>query len=230
MISAYLTGRSANRGACTQSCRWNYHLMEQSRPGEFFPVEEDENGMTILSSFDMNCLDFLDQIIDAGVISFKIEGRMKSPYYVATVTNAYRKRLDGILNGTATPESIVFLQRELNAASHRSYASGFYYGEMKRHTPDDGAYYQDCTFVGTVCKTLPNGRIRVEQRNRIRSGDRIEVLSPHSLGLSFTVRNMTDAQGVPIEIASRPMERFDMDAPSEVQPGDLLRIRSAQAK
>lgn len=226
MISAYLTGRSANRGACTQSCRWKFHLMEETRPGEFFPVEEDENGMTILSSFDMNCLGFLDQIADAGVVSFKIEGRMKSPYYVATVTNAYRKRLDGILNGTTTPESIALLQSELNAASHRSYATGFYFGEMKHHSPDDGAYYQDCTFVGVVKERLDSGRIRVEQRNRIRLGDRIEVLSPESLGLSFTAANMTDPEGNPIEIASRPTELFDMDAPAAVAPGDLLRIRT----
>lgn len=228
MISAYLNDRSANRGACTQSCRWKYHLMEETRPGEFFPVEENDNGMTILSSFDMNCLDFLDQIIDAGVISFKIEGRMKSPYYVATVTNAYRKRLDGILSGTTTPESIQLLQQELNAASHRAYASGFYFGAMKKHTPDDGAYYQDCTFVGVV-QSVADGRMQVEQRNRVREGDRIEVLSPDSLGLAFTAANMTDADGQHIDIASRPTEIFWMEAPDHgVAPGDLLRIRTAQ--
>ncbi|MBQ3575315.1 MAG: U32 family peptidase, partial [Clostridia bacterium] len=123
MISAYLTDRSANRGACTQSCRWKFHLTEETRPGEFFPVVEDERGTTILSSFDMNCIDFLDQIMEAGVVSFKLEGRMKSPFYVATVTNAYRKRIDGILSGTATKESVQLLRRELCAASHRPYAS-----------------------------------------------------------------------------------------------------------
>ena len=226
MISAYLNDRSANRGACTQPCRWKYHLMEETRPGEFFPVEENENGMTILSSFDMNCLVFIDKIIDAGVVSFKIEGRMKSPYYVATVTNAYRKRIDGILNGTATPESIAALQQELNAASHRSYATGFYFGAMKKHAPDDGAYYQDCTFVGVVHE-VKDGRMRVEQRNRVRLGDRIEVLSPESLGLAFTAANMTDPDGNPMEIASRPTEIFWMDAPEKgVAPGDLLRIRN----
>lgn len=228
MISAYLNDRSANRGACTQSCRWKYHLMEETRPGEFFPVEENDNGMTILSSFDMNCLDFLNQIIDTGVVSFKIEGRMKSPYYVATVTNAYRKRLDGILYGTTTPESIKLLQQELNAASHRAYASGFYFGAMKKHTPDDGAYYQDCTFVGVV-QSVCNGRMQIEQRNRVREGDRIEVLSPDSLGLAFTAANMTDADGQRIDIASRPTEIFWMDAPAHgIAPGDLLRIRTVR--
>lgn len=227
MISAYLTGRSANRGACAQSCRWTYHLMEEKRPGQFFPVEEDDRGMTILSSFDMNCLSFLDKIMDAGVVSFKIEGRMKSPYYVATVTNAYRKRIDAILSGTASREHTEMLQRELDAASHRPYASGFYFGEMKHHAPDEGAYLQDCTFVGVVREVLPGGRIRFETRNRIFAGDRVEILSPDSLGLSFVAANITNADGAPEASASRPSEIYEMDCAQKIAVGDLLRIRNA---
>ena len=227
MLSAYLTGRSANRGACTQSCRWNYHLMEEKRPGEFFPVEEDERGTTILSSHDLCCIEFLDQIARAGVTAFKVEGRMKSPYYVATVTGAYRRRLDGLSRGPIGPEELSALRRELDAVSHRAYASGFYFGEMKRHAPDDGIYRQDCVFIGTVMQRLPGGRIRVQQRNRVRRGDVLEVLSPGSLGLSFTAENLTDAQGRQIEQAAVPMTLFDMDAPEAVGPGDLLRIRVA---
>ncbi len=228
MLSAYLTGRSANRGGCAQSCRWSFHLMEEKRPGEFFPVEEDAAGTTILSSFDLNCLDFVDQILDAGVTSLKLEGRMKSPYYVATVTNAYRRRIDGILDGTTTPALLDVLRSELDAASHRAYASGFYFGAMKQHAPDDGTYRQDCVFVGTVVDRLPEGRARVEARNRIREGDALEVLSPNALGLRFVARNLTDGAGNPIEAANVPMMRFDLDAPPEVQPGDLLRIRLPQ--
>ena len=224
MISAYLTGRSANRGACTQSCRWKYHLMEETRPGEYFPVEEDENGTTIFSSFDMNCLDFLDEIMDAGVVSFKLEGRMKSPFYVATVTNAYRKRIDGILGGTASPAQIALLRQELNAASHRPYATGFYFGEMKRHAPDDGVYLQDTNFVGVV-KDVLNGRIAVEVRNRIFEGDRIEILSPHSLGESFIAREMMDSAGIAVSAASRPSEIYTMACDRPIEAGDLLRVR-----
>ncbi len=224
MISAYLTGRSANKGACTQSCRWKYHLMEESRPGEFFPVEEDERGMTILSSFDMNCLPFLDQIMDAGVVSFKIEGRMKSPFYVATITNAYRKRIDGILRGNPSKEEIALLQRELNAASHRPYASGFYFGEMKHHAPDDGSYLQDTNFVGVV-KSVQNGRIAVEVRNRIFEGDRIEILSPDSLNEAFIAREIADSEGVAVSAASRPSEIYTMACNAKVAEGDLLRVR-----
>lgn len=227
MISAYLTGRSANRGACAQSCRWTYHLMEEKRPGQFFPVEEDDKGMTILSSLDMNCLSFLDQIMDAGVVSFKIEGRMKSPYYVATAVNAYRKRIDAILSGTATAEHTEMLQRELNAASHRPYSTGFYFGELKHHAPDEGSYLQDCTFVGVVKELLPNGRIRFETRNKINAGDRVEILSPDSLGLSFIAQNITSADGTPEAAAARPSEIYEMDCGQTVAPGDLLRIRIA---
>ena len=227
MISAYLTSRSANKGACAQSCRWTYHLMEEKRPGEYFPVEEDENGMTILSSFDMNCLDFLDQIMDAGVTSFKLEGRMKSPYYVATVTNAYRKRIDGILDGSADAAQIALLQRELNAASHRPYASGFYFGEMKRHGSDDGSYLQDCNFVGVV-RGVQDGRIAVEVRNRIFEGDRIEILSPDSLNASFVARDILDNQGSAVRAATRPSEIYTMACDAPVSEGDLLRVRIAK--
>lgn len=227
MISAYLTSRSANKGACAQSCRWTYHLMEEKRPGEYFPVEEDEHGMTILSSFDMNCLDFLDQIMDAGVTSFKLEGRMKSPYYVATVTNAYRKRIDGILDGSTDAAQVALLQRELNAASHRPYASGFYFGEMKRHAPDDGSYLQDCNFVGVV-RGVEEGRIAVEVRNRIFEGDRIEILSPDSLNASFVARDILDNTGAAVSAATRPSEIYTMTCDAPVSEGDLLRVRIAK--
>ena len=224
MISAYLTGRSANRGACTQSCRWRYHLVEEKRPGEFFPVEEDERGVTILSSHDLNCLDFLDQIAGAGVTSFKIEGRMKSPYYVATVTNAYRQRLDG-LGAPADAGTLALLRRELNAVSHRAYASGFYFGEMKRHAPDDGVYHQDCVFVGVVRENLGGGRVRVELRNRIRRGDALEILRPGSLGEGMVAENLATPDGTPVEQVVEPMTLFDMDAPEGLEKGDMLRQR-----
>lgn len=228
MISAYLAGRSANRGACAQSCRWTYHLMEEKRPGQFFPVEEDDRGTTILSSLDLCCIDFLDQIAAAGVTSFKIEGRMKSPFYVATVVNAYRKRLDALKTGNADDMQLALLRRELNAASHRPYSSGFYFGELKHHAPDEGAYLQDCTFVGVVRERLSGGRILFECRNRIREGDRVELLSPESLGLSFVAGNIRSESGLPEPAAARPSEIYSMDCGCPAAPGDLLRIRTAE--
>ena len=228
MISAYLSGRSANRGACAQSCRWTYHLMEEKRPGQFFPVEEDDRGTTILSSLDLCCIDFLDRIAAAGVTSFKIEGRMKSPYYVATVVNAYRKRLDALKTGHADEAQLALLRRELNAASHRPYSSGFYFGELKHHAPDEGAYLQDCTFVGVVRERLSGGRILFECRNRIREGDRVEILSPDSLGLSFVAGNIRSESGLPEPAAARPSEIYSMDCGCPAAPGDLLRMRTAE--
>ena len=228
MISAYLSGRSANRGACAQSCRWTYHLMEEKRPCQFFPVEEDDRGTTILSSLDLCCIDFLDRIAAAGVTSFKIEGRMKSPYYVATVVNAYRKRLDALKTGNADDMQLALLRRELNAASHRPYSSGFYFGELKHHAPDEGAYLQDCTFVGVVRERLSGGRILFECRNRIREGDRVEILSPDSLGLSFVAGNIRSESGLPESAAARPSEIYSMDCGCPAAPGDLLRIRTAE--
>ena len=225
MISAYLTGRSANRGGCTQSCRWRYHLVEEKRPGEFFPVEEDDRGTTILSSHDLNCLDFLDQIAAAGVTSFKIEGRMKSPYYVATVTNAYRQRLDGLANGPASSEFLALLQRELDAVSHRTYASGFYFGQMRRHAPDDGVYRQDCVFAGVVMERLDSGRVRIQLRNPIHRSDVLEVLSPGSLGRTLLAEGLTTPDGRALAQVVEPMVLFDMDAPPELAAGDMLRKR-----
>ena len=224
MISAYLTGRSANRGACAQSCRWKYHLMEETRPGEFFPVEEDERGTTILSSFDLNCMDFLDQLMDAGVSSFKIEGRMKSPFYVATVVGAYRRRMDSLLRGTANVQETEMLQRELRAASHRPYSSGFYFGKLKRHAPDDGVYLQDTQFVGVVRRVF-GSRIEIELRNRIFEGADVEILSPNSLGAHFSAHDIRDAEGNPVEAATRPSEIYSMNCDANVSEGDLLRIR-----
>ncbi|MBR2799209.1 MAG: U32 family peptidase [Clostridia bacterium] len=225
MISVFLTGRSANRGACTQSCRWRYHLVEEKRPGEFFPVEEDERGTTILSSHDLNCMDFLDRIADAGITSFKIEGRMKSPYYVATVANAYRQRLDALAGGPADPGTLALLRRELDAVSHRAYASGFYFGEMKRHAPDDGVYHQDCLFVGVVRQRLGGGRVRVELRNRVRQGDALEILAPGRLGRALVAERLALPDGTPLNEVAEPMTLFDMDAPAWLEAGDMLRRR-----
>ena len=217
-ISTYLTGRSGNRGECTQPCRWRYHLVEQTRPNEFFPVEEGERGTTLLSSRDMKCIDFIDELVDAGVTSFKIEGRMKSPYYVATVVNAYRHAIDK----TAPVE---LLSQELDCVSHRPYSSGFYYGELERYMPDDDmAYKQDKVFAGIV-KSCENGRLTLEQRNHFKEGDVFEVISPKSIGLSFTVENMYNGEGEKVEKAPHPQETIIIDCPFELSEGDILRKR-----
>ncbi len=217
-ISSYLTGRSGNRGECTQPCRWRYSLVEQTRPGEYFPIEENDKGTTILSSRDMNCLSFIDELVDAGVSSFKIEGRMKSPYYVATVVNAYRHAIDKTAD-------IALLQNELNCVSHRPYSTGFYFGELNKYMPDDDMEYkQDKVFAGVV-KKCENGRLTLQQRNHFTEGDIFEIVSPNSIGLSFEVKNMVNEQGEPVTVAPHPQELITVDCPYELTEGDILRKR-----
>lgn len=218
MLSAYLTGRSGNRGECTQSCRWRYHIVEQTRPGEFIPVEETENGTTLLSSYDMNCMPFMDQLMDAGIKSFKIEGRMKSAYYVATVVNAYRHRIDGT-------GSVADLLAELNCASHRPYSSGFYFDELRRHKPDEGAYEQDCVFVGVV-KAVSGTDCEVEVRNKLIAGSELEILSPHTVGQVAHIEGMYNSLGEPIPQETRAGTIVRLKLDTVLHPGDFLRIRT----
>ncbi len=217
-ISSMLTGRSGNRGECTQPCRWGYALMEQKRPGEYFPLEETESGTNIISSRDLNCLGILDRLQAAGVSSYKIEGRMKTPFYVATVVGAYRRKIDG----TATDEQ---LMRELNAISHRPYATGFYEEYLFKYNPDlQLPYVSECSFAGTVLKA-EEGRFFMEQRGKFEVGDTLEVVSPNSLGLSFTVTHIEDEEGNEMESAPHAMQKVWVDCPHNLQAGDLIRKR-----
>jgi len=218
LLSAYLNDRSGNRGECTQPCRWNYRLMEEKRPGEYFPIYEDEDGTSILSSQDLNCAPILQELIDAGICSLKIEGRMKSAYYVATVVNAYRRLLDKTL-------SLEEAMAELDCISHRKYFAGFYHGSTAKYaTHADDIYTQTCTFIGIVEK-VHKGKIFVRQRNYFSEGDQLEVLSPYSFGESFTVKNLQNEEGQPINRASLVMSLVTMDCPLSLHEGDILRIR-----
>lgn len=218
LISSYLTGKSGNHGDCTQPCRWMYNIVEEKRPEQHFTVIEENGSSAILSSHDLCCIDFLDEIAKAGVISFKIEGRMKSPYYVATVTNAYRQRL----NGSASLET---LHHELECASHRPYSSGFYYGALKYDHNNDGLYRQSCKFIGIVQNEDSTGRYFVEMRNKFCVGDTLEVLSPYSSGQSFTVTNIIDKDGNIRESAHIPREILSVECPIKLHEGDILRKR-----
>lgn len=217
-ISSMLTGRSGNQGECTQPCRWGYHLTEQKRPGEFFPIEEHENGTNILSSRDLCCLSLVDDLKKAGVVSFKIEGRMKTPYYVATVVRAYRNKIDG----TAPDE---LLLQELEAVSHRPYSTGFYLGDMFRYKPDEQLpYVTTCSFAGTVL-AKEEGRVLIEQRSKFSVGDTLEIVSPRFFGGSFVVESITDEEGTPQESANHAMQKVWVNCDEPLEVGDLVRTR-----
>lgn len=218
LISAYLTGRSGNRGECTQPCRWTYRLVEEKRPGEYFPVIEGDDGSAILSSQDMCCAEILPRLAAAGVTSFKIEGRMKTAYYVATVVNAYRALLDGKLS----PQQAL---AELDCASHRQRSTGFYLGPAPQCQPDGPQEYeQDCIFTANVLG-YKDGRLLVRQRNRFCTGDRLECLTPGRFGLAFTAQDMRLEDGTRVDVANHPNMILSMDCPVELSAGDMLRVR-----
>ena len=218
LLSAYLHGRSGNRGDCAQPCRYRYALCEEGKDGEYFPSLENERGTMLLSSRDLNAMPFLNRLTEAGVNSLKIEGRMKSTYYVATVVNAYRHRLDG----TAPAECCL---AELDCASHREYTSGFYFGPKPDMPPAGASYRQECTFIALVLGRQENGRYLIEQRNRFCVGDRLELLSPNSMGEHFVVEDLQTEDGEPVQAAPHPQQRLSIACPLELAPGDLLRRR-----
>lgn len=218
LISAFLAGRDSNRGDCAQPCRWRYHLVEESRPDELMPVFEDERGTTIMSSRDLKTIEFLDKIIDAGVTSFKIEGRMKSPYYVATVTNAYRKAIDH-----SAP--LELLEDEILSASHREFSTGFYFGKIKHEPPAPDGYKQNAQFSAVVLGS-DGERVKIEQRNRFFLGDTLEVLSPNSTGEKFLVEEMWDEEGNAVEAAPHPQQKLYIKSRLNLQAGDILRKRA----
>ena len=217
LISSYLTGRSGNRGECSQPCRWSYSIMEAKRPGEYFDLEETESGTSILSSHDLCAIDLLDELKAAGVNSFKIEGRMKSSYYVATAVNAYRRALDGTLPLAACRDELACLQ-------HRPYTTGFYHGELKLGHYNDGKYQAACRFMANVLG-WEDGILKLRQRNNFKVGDRLEVLSPKGEPMSFTVEWIRNEDGEYQQAAPHPNQTVFVPCPAELRAGDMLRRR-----
>ncbi len=215
LLSSAILGRSGNRGDCAQPCRWRYALVEETRQNQSFPIVEEDGFSYILSSRDLNCIELLDELIDAGVTSLKIEGRMKTEYYVAVVVNAYRR----VLDGTMTVDEA---QRELLSVSHRPYTTGFYHGELPQDHSNAGVYTQTHRFVGTVL-SCENGVATVEQRNRFAKGDALEVVSPALTNAVLHADAITDETGAPIELANRVKAILHIKTDLPLKPGDLLR-------
>ncbi len=221
LISSYMNGRSGNRGECTQPCRWEYYLVERNRPNEYMKLEEYPDHSALLSSHDMKAIGFLDKLADAGIDSFKIEGRMKTEYYVSHVVNAYRRAID-----KSAP--LELLEEELGAISHRPYNSGFYFGELVHNHKNDGLYHWDCTFAGVALDDCKDGKLLIQQRNFFKLGDTVEVLSPDSFGMKFTATKIVNENGEECESACHPQEILTLDCDAPVKKGDILRIRTAK--
>ena len=194
LLSNYMTGRDSNRGACAQPCRYQYALMEEKRPGEYFPVFEDEKGTYIMNSRDMCMIDHLDDLMDAGVDCLKIEGRAKSAYYAAIVTGAYRHVLDDVAAGR--PVDPVW-RDEVEHVSHRHYSTGFFYGQPGQFY-EDARYIRDWQICAVVTDCTPEGLATLSLRNKFACGDQVEVVGPDTKPFTMTAPMMTDSQGLPL--------------------------------
>lgn len=224
LLSNFMVGRDANRGSCTHPCRWKYSLVEEKRPGEYYPIEEDERGSYIMNSRDLCMLDKLPDLIDAGIYSLKIEGRMKSPFYVATVVSAYRAALDSYLEN---PDNYEFQKKwftELCKASHREFYHGFYYSKPDSNGQNYSSsdYTREYSFIGVVRGfEADTGLTIVEQRNKICVADDIEVFGPHTEYSDETVREMYDADNNPIDSAPHPQQIIKVKL-SKTYPADFI--------
>ena len=219
LLSNYMTGRDANRGQCAQPCRYQYALMEEKRPGEYFPVFEDEKGTYIMNSRDMCMIDHLDDFMDAGVDCLKIEGRAKSGYYAAIVTGAYRHVLDDIAAGR--PIDPVW-RDEVEHVSHRHYSTGFFYGQPGQYY-DNARYIRDWQICAVVTDCDENGLATVSLRNKFAAGDQLEVVGPDTRPFTITAPVMTDCDGLPLHEPKTPQMVFTMQLPKPVPPLSFLR-------
>ena len=222
LLSNYMTGRDANRGACAQPCRYQYALVEEKRPGEYFPIGEDAGGAYILNSRDMCMIDHIPELIDAGLDSLKIEGRAKSAYYAAVVTGAYRHAIDAALDGR--PLDPVW-RDEVEKVSHRPYSTGFYFGEPGQHT-SHSRYVRDWQIMAVVTSCAPDGTALCELRNKLSAGDELELVGPGLKPVPVTVEGLTDGDGLPIPEARKPQMPFYFRLPIQAPPLSLLRRKA----
>ena len=226
LLSNFMAGRDANRGACTHPCRWKYALVEEQRPGQYYPIEEDGYGSYILNSRDLCMIDHIPDLAEAGVYSLKIEGRMKSMYYVATVVTAYRAAIDSYLSD---PENYVFDTKyydELCKASHREFTHGFYYNKPtdKDQNYLTSDYTRDYSFIGLVRETdETTGLTTVEQRNKFSVGDIVEIFGPYTPYYEETIREMYDEEGNPVQSAPHPQQILRIRFERIPEEGFILR-------
>ena len=219
LLSNYMTGRDSNRGACAQPCRYQYALMEEKRPGEYFPVFEDEKGTYIMNSRDMCMIDHLDDLMAGGVDCLKIEGRAKSAYYAAIVTGAYRHVLDDVAAGRAVDP---VWRDEVEHVSHRHYATGFFYGQPGQYY-ENSRYIRDWQICAVVTDCDSGGNATLSLRNKFAAGDVVEIVGPDVKPFSITVPMMTDVDGEPLSEPKTPQMIFHMKLPHAVPPMSFVR-------
>ncbi|MBO8463279.1 MAG: U32 family peptidase [Firmicutes bacterium] len=226
LLSNYMTGRDANRGACTHPCRWKYSLVEENRPGEYMPVFENERGTYIFNSKDLNMIEHIPELVEAGVDSFKIEGRMKTALYVATVARTYRKAIDDYLESEEKYRAnLDYYRSEISKCTYRQFTTGFYFGKTDENSQiyDNNTYIKEYTYIGIVQSVNEEGLCELEQRNKFSVGETIEVMIPDGTNKEVTVKRIFDEDGREMESAPHSKQKIFVDFGEPLEIGWLLR-------
>ena len=226
LLSNYFTGRDANLGACTHPCRWKYYIMEENRPGEYLPVEENERGTYIFNSKDLCMIEHIPELVEAGVDSFKIEGRMKTALYVAVVARTYRQAVDDYYEDPEKyKKNIPYYQAEIAKCTYRQFTTGFFFGKPSDEAQiyDNNTYLKEYTYLGIVGEQNEEGLYRIEQRNKFSVGEEIEIMKPDGENLTVTVKRIVDEDGADMESAPHPKQVLYIDLGHPLEKYDILR-------
>ena len=226
LLSNFMAGRDANKGACTHPCRWKYAVVEENRPGEYMPVYENERGTYIFNSKDLCMIEHIPELIEAGIDSFKIEGRMKTALYVATVARTYRLAIDDFLKDPELYKSrIPFYKSEISKCTYRQYTTGFFFGKPDENTQiyESNTYIKEYTYLGIVGDMNEEGLYNIEQRNKFSVGEQIEVMRPDGENIQVTVKRITDDKGKDMESCPHPKQQLYIDLGVKLDRYDILR-------
>lgn len=226
LLSNYFTGRDANLGACTHPCRWKYYIIEESRPGEYLPIEENERGTYIFNSKDLCMIEHIPDLVQAGIDSFKVEGRMKTALYVASVTRTYRKAIDDYFEDPALyKEQLSYYKEEISKCTYRQYTTGFFYGPTTSETQiyDSNTYIREYSYLGIVKEVLEGDIAVIEQRNKFCVGEIVEIMKPAGDNLITKVEKIMDENGVEMECCPHPKQKILVDFGVEIEVFDLIR-------
>ena len=233
LLSNYFTGRDANKGACTHPCRWKYAVVEEKRPGEYLPVYENERGTYIFNSKDLCMIEHIPDLIDAGIDSYKIEGRMKAALYVATVARTYRKAINDYLESPEKyQKNMPWYLEQIKSCTYRQFTTGFFYGKPTEETQiyDNNTYEKGYTYLGIVGPKNENGMYRMEQRNKFSVGEEIEVMKPNGDNVPVTVQRLVDEKGEEMQSCPHPQQIFYVDLGIELDEFDILRRKEEDSE
>ena len=228
LLSNFFTGRDANQGACTHPCRWKYSVVEEKRPGEYMPVYENERGTYIFNSKDLCMIEYVPELVAAGIDSLKIEGRMKTALYVATVARTYRKAIDDFFDSPEKyHENMEWYQAEISKCTYRQFTTGFYFGKSDENTQiyDSNTYINEYIYLGIIDQINEKGLAKIEQRNKFRVGDMIEIMKPNGDNIITKVNGIYTAEGESVDDAPHPKQELWLDLSEKPEKYDLLRVK-----